>query len=165
METTIMRMNRRNVLVGLGTIVAGGGAALGTGAFSSVEADRDVTVETTGDGDAYVTLEAAAGADEYVSTPEDGVLAIEIDRLNQNATTRIDQLVEIDVNQDDVEIDDISVTSDEEDGWLEILDDDLGDISESDLPVTFGLEFDLEDEGEIDAEVTITIDVQAADPE
>ncbi|WP_226480721.1 hypothetical protein [Natrinema amylolyticum] len=49
-----MRMNRRNVLVGLGTIVAGGGAALGTGAFSSVRADRTVTVNTAGDSSAYL---------------------------------------------------------------------------------------------------------------
>ena len=39
-----MRMNRRNVIVGLGTIVAGGGAALGTGAFSTATANRTLKV-------------------------------------------------------------------------------------------------------------------------
>lgn len=46
-----MKMNRRNVLAGLGTIVAGGGAALGSGAFSTTEASRtlDVNVVTNTD--------------------------------------------------------------------------------------------------------------------
>ncbi|WP_226004493.1 hypothetical protein [Natrinema salinisoli] len=46
-----MKMNRRNVVVGLGTIVAGGGAALGSGAFSTASADRtlDVNVVTNTD--------------------------------------------------------------------------------------------------------------------
>lgn len=39
-----MRLSRRNVVVGLGTIVAGGGAALGSGAFSSTEAQRELEV-------------------------------------------------------------------------------------------------------------------------
>ncbi|AGB30265.1 hypothetical protein Natpe_0333 [Natrinema pellirubrum DSM 15624] len=42
-------MNRRNVLLGLGTIVAGGGAALGSGAFSQAEAQRSVSVSLEGD--------------------------------------------------------------------------------------------------------------------
>ncbi|OLZ39551.1 hypothetical protein A6E15_00485 [Natrinema saccharevitans] len=46
------------MLLGLGTIVAGGGAALGTGAFSSVEAERTVTVETAGDASAFLGLDA-----------------------------------------------------------------------------------------------------------
>lgn len=36
--------NRRNVLIGLGAIVAGGGAALGSGAFSTAEASRELEV-------------------------------------------------------------------------------------------------------------------------
>lgn len=40
---------RRNVLIGLGTIVAGGGAALGSGAFSTAEATRDLDVNVVTD--------------------------------------------------------------------------------------------------------------------
>ncbi|SET05431.1 hypothetical protein SAMN04488694_103214 [Natrinema hispanicum] len=57
-------MNRRSVLVGLGTIVAGGGAALGTGAFTTVEADRTVSVSTSGDGSAFLSI---SGNSEYVT--------------------------------------------------------------------------------------------------
>ncbi|MFB6227312.1 MAG: hypothetical protein ABEH88_01795 [Halobacteriales archaeon] len=44
-----MKMNRRNVLAGLGGLAVGGGALLGSGAFSSVEAQRDVQVNVTQD--------------------------------------------------------------------------------------------------------------------
>ena len=44
-----MTMNRRNVIVGLGTIVAGGGAALGSGAFSTADAERTLDVNVVTD--------------------------------------------------------------------------------------------------------------------
>ncbi len=77
-----MRANRRNVLIGLGTIVAGGGAALGTGAFSSVEATRDVSIETTGDDSALLTLDL----DEELDGGGNQI-SIEINDLNEDATT------------------------------------------------------------------------------
>lgn len=43
--------SRRKVLVGLGAIVAGGGAAIGSGAFDSAEATRDVEVNVVTDED------------------------------------------------------------------------------------------------------------------
>lgn len=46
-----MKMNRRNVVAGLGTVVAGGGLALGSGAFSTAEASRELEVNVvTGTG-------------------------------------------------------------------------------------------------------------------
>jgi len=44
-----MKLNRRNTIIGLGTIVAGGGAALGSGAFSSAEAQRELEVNVVTD--------------------------------------------------------------------------------------------------------------------
>jgi len=44
-----MKLSRRNVLAGLGGLAVGGGALLGSGAFSSVEATRDVEVNVTTD--------------------------------------------------------------------------------------------------------------------
>jgi len=44
-----MRLNRRNTIIGLGTIVVGGGAALGSGAFSTVTAERSVEVNVIND--------------------------------------------------------------------------------------------------------------------
>ncbi|QCC59121.1 hypothetical protein DVR14_10980 [Natrinema thermotolerans] len=56
-------MNRRNVLLGLGTIVAGGGAALGSGAFSQAEAQRSVSVSLEGDSSGL--LRPSVNASEY----------------------------------------------------------------------------------------------------
>ncbi|TKX80484.1 hypothetical protein [Halorubrum sp. SD626R] len=95
--------NRRNVLIGLGSLVAGGGALLGTGAFTSVEANRTVSVQTAGDADALLAFEAA-NDNPYVSIPTDGQIEINLDNtsgnsnatgLNQNAITTFDELVQI----------------------------------------------------------------------
>ncbi|SDK81589.1 hypothetical protein [Natronorubrum texcoconense] len=105
MEIITMRMNRRNVLVGLGTIVAGGGAALGTGAFSSVEADRSVTVETTGDGDAYLGISVDG---DYATDDSSGDGAAEInlgESYNDDAVTTVNGVLTLTNNAaDDEEI-------------------------------------------------------------
>jgi len=44
-----MKMNRRNVLVGLGALVGTGGVAVGSGAFTQTTAGRTVTTEINGD--------------------------------------------------------------------------------------------------------------------
>ena len=49
-------MNRRQLLAGFGAAAAGSGAALGTGAFTTAQANRDVSVNVTGDASAYVAL-------------------------------------------------------------------------------------------------------------
>lgn len=78
-----MRVTRRNVLMGLGTVVVGGGAALGSGAFTSVEASRDVSVSVADDANALIGL--SAGSSDYVSEDggTDGNL-LEIDLSDQN---------------------------------------------------------------------------------
>jgi hypothetical protein len=114
--------SRRSVLVGLGGLVAGGGALIGTGAFTTVEAQRTVNVETTGDASGFLGLAPAARTDdtsdgaptsnvtgtpvappnEYVSAPGDGTVEIDLDGntegasgLNQNAVTTFRNLVKI----------------------------------------------------------------------
>ena len=102
--------NRRSVLIGLGGLVAGGGALVGTGAFDTVEAQRTVTVETAGDSDALLGL-APADRDpdeddtqnEYVTENDDGLIEINLDGnddqdatgLNRQARTRFDELVDV----------------------------------------------------------------------
>ncbi|MCW8172255.1 hypothetical protein D8S78_05470 [Natrialba swarupiae] len=88
-------MNRRNVLIGLGTIVAGGGAALGTGAFSTVEADRTVDLSTTGDGSALLALDDGGSELVTVTDDGDGQLELSSESLNQNALTRADGAIEV----------------------------------------------------------------------
>lgn len=91
-----MRMNRRNVLVGLGGIVAGGGALLGTGAFSTVEAERTVEVSTVGDSDALLQFDDTGSA--FVNLDggdESDLLKIDQDSLNKDAITRADEAIEV----------------------------------------------------------------------
>ena len=49
-------MERRKFIIGAGALATGSAAAVGTGAFSSVEANRDVNVDVTGDASAYLGL-------------------------------------------------------------------------------------------------------------
>jgi len=49
-------MRRRRLLTGLGTLVGGTSLALGTGAFTSVSAERSVTVDTADDAYAFLRL-------------------------------------------------------------------------------------------------------------
>lgn len=51
-------MKRRTLILGLGTTAAVGSAAVGTGAFTSVEADRTISVDTAQDSDAFLKLDA-----------------------------------------------------------------------------------------------------------
>ena len=105
-----MRMNRRNVLVGLGGIVAGGGALLGTGAFSTVEADRTVTIGVAEDSAALIGLEP--GNSEYVTTDGDGRLEINLSEDDLGAGINVDA---------DLTIDDaFTVTNNYEGGDVEI---------------------------------------------
>jgi hypothetical protein len=99
-----MRLTRRNALIGLGTVAAGAGVIGGTGAFTSVEAERTVNISTAGDGSAALTLEGtgSSNANEYVSTSS-GTIQLDLDGtssgstsgLNKNAKTTIDNLVKI----------------------------------------------------------------------
>ena len=50
-------MKRRSVILGIGALSAGGAAAAGTGAFTSVTADRDVEVSVVEDDDAFLALD------------------------------------------------------------------------------------------------------------
>ncbi len=115
-------MKRRNALIGMGGLVAGAGALVGTGAFDTVEAQRDVTVETAGDADAFLGLEPARsalglGGEDFVDAPEDGVIEIQIDDpdtdeggagLNRRAITTFDHLVLI-TNQGTQDVDEITL--------------------------------------------------------
>jgi len=97
-----MAMNRRNVLIGLGAVAAGGGAAIGTGAFSQVEASRTVSASTTGDGGAYVSFTNTDGA--YVDTSggsNSNQLQFTFEKLNEDAISKFDGLLDISVNPPD----------------------------------------------------------------
>jgi hypothetical protein len=88
-------------MLSVGTLATGAGAVLGTGAFSSVNADRTASVQVTGDASALLGLEPAPAGSEYAAIT-DGTVGINIDGtstgaqgVNQNAVTVIDRLIKV----------------------------------------------------------------------
>ena len=72
-------MQRRKFVVGLGSLAAGGAAAMGTGAFSRVRANRKLNVTVAGDENALLAfrLENDPNA-EYAEISSDGTLKIDL---------------------------------------------------------------------------------------
>ena len=105
-------MQRRKFVAGLGALTTGSAAAMGTGAFTSVEADRTVDVEVAGDSSAYLALRKAAddatdpgaNSDAYV-TKNSGEVSFDFSSsngtanlgsgFNPNAVTVIEDLIEV----------------------------------------------------------------------
>lgn len=94
-----MGMNRRNVLIGLGTVTAGGGAVFASGAFSQVEADRSVSVATAGDASALVALSVDDSyngiSDGGTGTQGETILDISLENINDDAVTTFDDVLTI----------------------------------------------------------------------
>lgn len=66
-------MKRRTLIAGLGSLTAGSGLAIGSGAFTSVSAKRTVSVKTAADYEALLTLEqrGSGGRSEMDGTPSE----------------------------------------------------------------------------------------------
>jgi hypothetical protein len=77
-----MGMNRRNVLAGLGTIVVGSGAVLGSGAFSQVTATREMSIAPSADSSA--NLELIANNSDIASDSGGAGSELEIDGTSFN---------------------------------------------------------------------------------
>ncbi|RZH69217.1 hypothetical protein [Natrinema altunense] len=95
-----MSSHRRTLLTRLGGVIAGGGALLGTSAFSTVDAARTVAVETAGDANAFLGIEPGAEGDAYVL--ENGTIEIDLTAtedgrhgVSKHAVTAVDRLLEI----------------------------------------------------------------------
>ena len=150
-------MNRRNVLVGLGGLVAGGGALIGTGAFDTVEAERTVSVETAGDAAALLAITAGPDYDDEVITDDDDVFVLDIggaatgeggQGVNRRALTEFSGLVQL-TNQGTQDVDTITVDVTGDGSDILEIQEDFG----SDTPLTpgdsttFGISIDLTDDG------------------
>ena len=69
----------------MGSLAAGGAAAMGTGAFTSVEANRSVTVNTAGDASAYLAMKPDSGPNgDYAQWAGDGSETLTLDFSNSN---------------------------------------------------------------------------------
>jgi hypothetical protein len=96
-------MQRRKYLAAFGSIAAGGAAMMGTGAFTSVTAERTVDVEVAGDDAAYLGLEPVSSSPNsaYVSVDGEEVSfdfsdtnsAVDGNGFNPDATSRINDLL------------------------------------------------------------------------
>ena len=78
-------MQRRKLLIGMGSLAVGGAAAMGSGAYSMVWANRDVVAEATGDSAAYLEFEVRKS--EYAGY-DGNQFYLDLDRLNEDANTR-----------------------------------------------------------------------------
>ena len=105
-------MNRRNVLLGLGTAAAGSGIVFGSGAFTTVEAERSFDVSVDTDADAVIGLDTAADGDDLVTESDfvrdgPGATAFEINLdedfgdLNPGSEFRFDGTITIQNNTDE----------------------------------------------------------------
>lgn len=100
--------NRRKFLTGLGALASGTAAAVGTGAFTSVAADRSVSVAVADDSDALLAFETS-GADnsayadtsgtavsiDVTETNNSGFSSTDPNGVNANATTQINDVFKV----------------------------------------------------------------------
>jgi hypothetical protein len=102
-----MIVSRRNLLIGLGVSAAGGGALLGTGAFTTVSAERSVSVQTAGDGQAFLTIVPGENGSHYIQDDGSGTVQIDItgaggtDGFNERSKTTITKLLKVTNNAAD----------------------------------------------------------------
>jgi len=89
-------MQRRKFIIGAGALASGSAAAVGTGAFSSVEAERTIDLSTEDDSNALLEItlnnDYDGDGEEYVTETSDGRFEIAVDNLNREAVTRFEDL-------------------------------------------------------------------------
>ena len=97
-------MERRKFLIGAGALASGSAAAVGTGAFTSVTADRTVNISTSEDSDAFLAFETGSATNSaYVSENDNGTLSLDLDAdagaggsgVNKEGTTQINDIFKI----------------------------------------------------------------------
>jgi len=138
-----VKLNRRNVLAGLGTAAAGTAAIFGTGAFEN-EVDRAFTVSVSGDGSEDVQLPINSNVDDAdrINFVDDDsgndILEVDATNLPEDATVT---LGEFDDNDD--------VSSLEEDGGVFTIENQ----NAFDEAIDLGVE--LSDAGDATVEVAI----------
>ena len=155
-----MAMNRRNVLVGLGGLTVGGGALFASGAFTTVEAQRTVSVTTSGDQAALVGFDITS---DTLAGSIDDTIEFDLGDLNLDAITRFDGGFVITNNRENTgDVVDISIEADGGDITTEdaesesagmyfetgTLPDDLQNIDGDGGSVTLDVVFNMEGETE-----------------
>jgi len=162
-----MAITRRNTLVLLFVVVAAAGVIGGTGAFSTVEADRSVTVETAGDSSGNVILETNTA--DHASLTDDGAgdtIGFDFDQVNVDATTKYNDVINVTVNDADSPSGQYNISVDSPAGMNVTFDngqsyvvDQAGVLHQADITInTVG--DTSEDSNEIDDNITFTVTAQ-----
>jgi hypothetical protein len=93
-------MDRRKFLIGMGSLAAGGAAAMGTGAYDQVSAERQISVSVAKDNNAYLALDPSGSP--YASLNGDGEVVVDISNngnggagINPNGTTILLDVFEV----------------------------------------------------------------------
>ena len=164
-------MNRRKLIIGAAALATGSAAALGTGAFSSVEAERNMSVEINDDTEAYLTAqpldedgdpvlegpEPNAQDTPYAVIDEDtGRLVLTFESLNADADTLVTEVFQV-ANEGTQEIGIFLEKEGDNTGAVEFYDQDDNrlDVDESDA-----VRIDVGDSLNIDVE----FDTHGVDP-
>jgi hypothetical protein len=97
-------MDRRKFIAGLGSLTAAGAAGIGTGAFTSVSADRAVAVEVADDSSAFLMFDPGlkSSTNDAFASYEDGQLVLDFDEtdaggqgVNHDAVSQFDQVFKL----------------------------------------------------------------------
>lgn len=91
-------MQRRKFILGMGSLAAGSAAAIGTGAFGDVDADRNMSGQIVADPSAYLGLSSHT---QYSEIAGDGELEITLDHLNDEAENSFDHVFRVTNNGTD----------------------------------------------------------------
>ena len=94
--------NRRKFLAGVGALASGSAAAVGTGAFTNVSAERSVSVNVASDSNAYVGVDTSVGENANFSELNGGQVEVSLDGdgvagegINRNSNNGFLELFEV----------------------------------------------------------------------
>jgi hypothetical protein len=73
-------MNRRKFILGVGGVSVGSAGVIGTGAFSNITADRDVTLRIAADNNGYLEFDPVS---ELTTIPHGGVTEFDLTQFNE----------------------------------------------------------------------------------
>ena len=79
-------MNRRKFLATLGAATAGTSGVVGTGAFTSVSADRSVSVQVADDADAFLAMKPSSGPNGEFAAADGGTIALDFTDTDAGGT-------------------------------------------------------------------------------
>lgn len=152
-----MAVTRRTLVVGVGTLMAGAAAVVGTGAFSG-NAERAVSIGFADDSAAYLEMGPIDDEDrENVTVEEgDGTIGVSVDSLNADARTVIGALVAF-TNRNSRAIEEMTINIEDNSRGAELSVTDVPDRIEPDETVAgLGLVIDTRD-AVVEPELSATI--------